>query len=305
MALDCFGIVFQKCVGSAKGTTTRLGLPDTEITCGCNPDEYLLPVFAEETTKTNENWNDISSFAFESGLDDDVVVYELEQFCGSWESKEIITNNNLGVWNEKGFNPAMPNMSTFTVEWFNVLRDYGVGKYRIKTEINGSDSFYSHVFNLRIYNSNLINGTVRFDWEMQGKWGADNGTELFDFGSESVSDSIRVHGSFGYKKNEYEKTEVQYQTGVIKRTREEAIKNYLFESGVLPFTVHNIISDFAVLSDTLKVTDFNEINSEAPFVELPIAINSGYDPTYYSGLKKAKVEVSFRLRTQNNYRKLC
>lgn len=304
--LICFGTVFQKCFGASKGETQRINLPSIDPKCGCNPDEYFIPVFAESPTKTSSELNDLSSFFFETGLDDDVVVYELEKFeCGVWTSKQIITDSSLGLWNDKGFNSAMENMTTLTIEWFNVLSSYSFGKYRIKTDVNASDVFYSHIYELKVYNESNAFGTVRFDWDMTGKWGADNGTELFDFGTQSVPNSIRVQGQFGFKTVDYEKTEVQYQTGLIKRTREEKIKNYTFESGLIANTVHDVLSDFAFLSDTLKVSDFNAINNSPNIANLPIGINSNYAPTYYSGIDKSRVEVQFQLRTQNGYRKLC
>ena len=270
---------------------------------GCCND-FVIKVLADSTG--NVLSNDISGF-YE--LFDPVVTgvsMALQQYNGSsWVTKATLTDNTYGIcYPFGGFqNSAGQNLVGYQINWANVISAIGTGSFRIQMTITvpviGNQTLTSNEYCLQTYSPLLADGTVRLEWWNSGQIGDSvNDTNVRDFGSQSLYNSLRVRGYFGYPSSDYKTDETQLNNGQILFVEDEQTPIFSMELVMLPAFMHDILRTDFMQADSMCVTDYNKLNP-INYAQKFLRKDSGYKPKW-NILQSELASVELTFRQQNN-----
>lgn len=153
----------------------------------------------------------------------------------------------------------------------------------------------SEVFDLKRFNCVVADKTVKFENTLSGKIGSiTTAGKVFDLNGIKIYDSIRFNGFFGKEKPKYDEIILEYQTGLIERVRDEVLQNYTLESELIPKWLHDRFKTYALMSDTLLVSDYNMNNSDYNIKQRMVVKEGTYDAEYYKGNIQLSIKVGFK-----------
>ena len=272
----------------------------------CCEDCLVLPAFAElGAEQTDPLKNDFYTAMFRAPVfSTATITLERYEDCEEWATVALLNEDDTyGTY----YPPAIELFSLrkhivngFTVDWFKVLNSLGPGHYRIKGTV-GSTTYITLPFKLREWSVYGVDGTVRFDWTYKGEQADMNNYQVRTYyGSTGFPAMIRVLGRFGKMTLGYEPTDRDLNTGKTERVRVDITPKYVFGSGRLYYTVHELLGFNAFIADDLKVTDFNVRTQYYDIIQLPVRIAGGYDPNYaHANRKIFEVSVEFQHKNWN------
>jgi hypothetical protein len=291
-----------------------LDLPDFSQPSCC----YELPVFAELVFTKKFNNDKSSVIWFYSGAFS-AVDLELEQNTGSgWSKVADLNDNTYGTFFAFGFfeNNQQEKAVGYLIDWSKVLTLEGVAQYRVKTvetSLFGAANQLSFEWTLQIYRPDVVNGTTRLSWFMNGITGdPEDDQRVRDFGSLDWFNEIRLRNSlFWATTSEYEKDYVQFQNGQRVWIQDERERSYQFELNQAPNYIHELLSGEVFQADTIIITDFNADNPalkkdcSPEMLEKQVKLSSSYEPNWNFRTKLASVELTFINEFKNFMRKRC
>jgi len=253
--------------------------------------------------------NDTSSFLFDRDLPADDWSFTLEKYSAAWLPMDSLNSSSIycSFYDWAKYNTTK-EFKGINVIWQMVLTDFGEGFYRIKAERSGLGTtvWYSEMYCLKTYTDANADGSVRFDWYLNGtQSGVNNRKIRVDYGNINWFDSIRVRGMFGFQTDELELTEVKYETGYLKNIKDQVIVKYLFKSGLLNYRTHETLRYNAFLSEKLKATDYCLLNDNPEYQNIEVKYESGYAPDFLVYNKNSRVEVGFKDRYDTTGRQIC
>jgi len=266
---------------------------------GCCSD-FALNVLADNTGIGLQN--DMSGFY---NLFDPVVsavtMTLYKWVSGSWVSQTTLTDNTYGICYPYGSyqNNAGQNLVGYQVAWSSVLSSFGAGSYKITMAatipIIGNQNYDSAEYCLNTYSPLAADGTVRLEYWLSGSIGDISNDQLVrDFGSNSLYDSLRLPGYFGYPKATYKDEDIEYETGKREFVEDEQIPIYKLKLKPVAFFIHEILRTNFMQADTMAVTDYNSRNNGI-YVQKYVRKNSGYEPKWYPlQANLATVELEFK-----------
>lgn len=252
---------------------------------------------------------DVNSFLIELPLGSTCTIY-LQEYTTSWVTIATLNNVTYGKFYNFGDAPfTLANYIGFRINWSSVYNVFGEGKYRIQfaTFVLKQDKLYnSEPFCLNTYSCEAVNKTVLFTNYLQGRIGScDNEAKLFNMYDSDWTDSIRFKGIFGYETTEYERINIEYETGAIVKVRDEAVQKFQLKTGRLPKWLHDRFKTYGLMADRLYVTDYNKNNSDYNISMKRIVADGGYAPEYKIKSRLARVTVDFKEGIQNVIKSLC
>lgn len=304
-----------------------------------NDEQFTLPVFAQ-VSGSDLYFNDQNSWLFELPLSGTQTIdFFLDKLIGNvWVNQTSLINNNFGIFYSLPKNCSVgqlnctvlcptKNWTGYLLYWQNVLNAFGEGVYRFRvnyTVYTRSFCFASPPFCLKEFDCFLANRTTKFEsYYFGGRFGSVNkkycGGKFWDFccvgrtDNPSTSpinwyDSIRIYGFLGREDKEYERVQIKYQTGVVNKIRDEAIRKFKwknfgnFSSNMgtgLPFWFHDRFSVYGLMSPKLLVSDYNLNNSQYELKRYCVIADSNYTPEYKGFSRYSSVELQFK--SQNQY----
>lgn len=329
------------------GSTNFTSSADSTV-CDCRRNNYgadyvtddtqwTIPAFAS-TTDTNQLFNDKNAWLLKYPGSYNAVSagdFKLQRYSsGIWTTVATLNSTTYGTpyhntWSPKGTACTNSNYCGFLLDWRKVLIGLGEGTYRFSVS-GGYTSTYPYCmssppFCLQEYTCIGTDGTVRFEANYSGgnmgsietqglSWSLccryiSSGQILFS--SISWYDAVRFYGYFGDKKYPHEKEQIKYQTGVIKKVRDEIIPTYSLKIGGggsrmnAPMWLLDRFQ-YAITSDKLLVSDYNLNNSNYNIKRLWVVIDSAIEPSYHPYTRYMKVLTStFKEGTQYTYRDRC
>jgi len=173
--------------------------------------------------------------------------------------------------------------------------------------------FVSEPFFVRAFNCEQADGTVKFEASLTGKIGDIKQDYLvYDLSGITLYDSIRVPGIFGYETiPKYLEVNLEYgqpSLGKIERVRDEAIQQFEFHGFPMPKYLHDRLGVYGLMADTLKVSDYNKVNSDWDIKQVGIVKSGAYEPQYYDdkSLRRfGKVKALFTRNPSAVIKSLC
>lgn len=254
------------------------------------------------------------------------VAITLEKCTGqnTWTAQGNVSGGNIyGFSYALGSVSGHPNYAGCLISWARVLYLHGAGIYRIKfvsTMRSLTDCQVTEEFQLMPFDCRRAEFTVKFEAYLQGKIGdVHKQGRVFDLcgmttnfvgglKGAGVYDSVRLPGFFGYEKiKEYLEVMVEWQTGLQERVKDEAIQSFMFMSGYFKKDWHDRLKVYALMADTLLVSDYNINNSDYNIDKLAIVKAGNYEPVYQDKNRRriSKVVVEFKAGTQQIIKSLC
>lgn len=251
-------------------------------------------------------------------------------------------NNNMGT-NKYPFYNGWPfinaigtctdyNYQGYLIDWRKVLIAFGEGTYRFSVtgHIYGSTGqgqdycFKTPSFCLQEWDCYKADGTARFlatyaggnfgsvteqgvSWQLCCPGVPGNGstppTAAIPIGWQ---DAVRFPAFFGYQYMDYQVTQVKFQTGQIKKVRDEALKKFTLKTNQLPKWLLDRIAAYALMCDKLFVTDANYNNPDYNIKNLWVVRDSSFKPKWQQESRYAKVlDLAFVEGQQYIYRDRC
>jgi hypothetical protein len=275
--------------------------------------DYINTVFGH-LTDADVYFNDTNTFMFSfdgylSGIYTTTMKIQ-EEVGGVWTDLVTLTDNTYGTYIPYSTYASQPSYAGFIIAWRNILNVYGEGVYRFKVTITGGHAnscAVSEPFCLKTWTCTDAMNTVKFEITLtNGTIGhASNPAILVNLCSITYTDSIRFEGFFGYEKAEYERKNVEYNNGIIYKVRDEVIKKFDLQTGRLPKWVHDRFKAYALMADTLFVSDYNYNNPDYDLKRKGVVCDSGYEPVWVQNSRYARVKVSFKENQQNLIRRRC
>lgn len=296
---------------------------------------FVLPVFADISCP-GDYFNDTNTFIFLYAGNYNAVTngdFALETLSsgtpenGTWVKVATLNNNLLGTV-EYTTGICQINYCGFIISWYNVLTTLGEGIYRftVNGSYNGATSsycFFSPPFCLKAFDCKLADGTVKLTTKTCGgtmgsvteqgvSWSLcctplNGGTVPMNpcitsplqpgqTGPGPFNDSLRFPGYFGRETADYQETNIKLATGIVQKTRQEAIKNFLLDSDLLPFWFHQRFYSYGLMADNLYISDYNMNNPNYGYKAFSIIRDSSYAIKYSDNSLRMKKIVGLKLK---------
>lgn len=243
------------------------------------------------------------------------------QRCSSetWSDVATLNDNTYGIYYKLGTIASHKTYAGYAINWGKVVSLQGVGCYRIKmlaypkkgtlqAPAVAKGCLVSPGFELLEWDCSRAHGTVKFEAWMIGKIGSvTTDYKVFDLCGINWYDSIRLKGFFGEQKFKYDSTVLEYQTGMEKIVRDEAIKSFKYYSNYFPKYLHDRFGVYGMMADTLLVSDYNDNNSDYFLLRKQILKAGAYEPVYLdeNGIRRSKVTVDFEAGIQSIIKSIC
>lgn len=271
-----------------------------------------LPVFAS-LSDTDPLKNDRTSFWKPYDNSVTAVVLKLQKCVnGASVTQATISDDTYGTFIDFGTTTAGGKnfIALKSIDWTQILTDFGVGTYRLKTEETNLlasvpvQNQYSFTYKLMAYNADRVNGTVFFTTTNSAILGnINNQKETITF-PDDWTDGIRIPGRFGDNKSDYEEERTRYNDGYLQVLTDDQTESYILETDRLTADVHNYFKTEILQADSIKVTDYNADNANCT-INKYVKRNGEYSPTWAKGALQAKVIVEFGDAYDNQRKRNC
>ena len=138
-----------------------------------NECEFQLPVFAYPSDVSDLYRNDYTSTLVQinNRYKEPKIFLEVQSGCFWDEVAELDSSNTYGVYYTF---ESKPNWIGYKIDWYLVYNLEGVGCYRIRQEYtdiieNTTKIEYGYKYNLRLWNENLADNTVKLTYKINDK----------------------------------------------------------------------------------------------------------------------------------------
>ncbi|HET8839126.1 MAG TPA: hypothetical protein VFM82_09075 [Flavobacteriaceae bacterium] len=275
-----------------------------------NPNEPPELIFKEccythivlADTNSNEDLrNDYSSFFHQRQLPNETVDFVLYKFENDVEYE--LEDGTYGQYFNYEHFQTNPNLKGYLIEWKKVLQELGEGGYKIikRQNIAGIDiETSSFVFTLRRYSASLANGTTRMDIIMDG-FLEKNQTKFIGTGWKN---SIRIKGFFGNREPQLEQDNLIDRNYKKNQISSKQTNEYKFQTGLVPDCVTDEIFDFFLLSDNIKITDYNLNNHSYNYKKYWVNYEKNEGTTYGNHTRKARLNLTFSDKVVNRINRM-
>lgn len=215
--------------------------------------DYIEDAFILSSDETNAYKNDYRSIMV--NLRDATSSYEFVLIDSSGV-ETILIDNTYGELFDTGFNTVQPLLAGYRIEWFKVWENLGYGQYTIKvsqTDFGNTVSKESHVFRLTEFSELASENSVKIETAQTGM--ILNGQ---DFGGIAGGwrDMLRVNGTFGSPKPQYEISRLSDSSRIRVGVQTETFNKYTFTAEMLPSQIGNKLMQQDLLTDKIFISNY-------------------------------------------------
>ena len=254
---------------------------------------FELKILAS-STETDNHKNDFTSFYHKLQTNSDSVTFILVRLSDN--SEYTLTGGTYGTLNTSN------NLTTFRLEWKQVLQGLGAGPYRIKKEVTTAGvtvDITSNTYSLYEYTAQLADKTVRFDADISGKF------ENLGITFDNYETTMRVPGFFGRPEAQYTTDTLIHSDFSSQQISTSVEREYKFQSNMLPSCITEELLYFTFLADNLKATDYNANNHKYDIIELPIELGDNGGSEYFVYKRDARLNLTFKDKFKNILKRNC
>jgi hypothetical protein len=283
------------CTTEAK--TIILPTEDTVVDfCTCDFDcDYIELALVNPSDETDLYQNDYRSFLI--NLKDASSTFEFK-LIASDGTEYVLNDNTYGEFFNKGFNTTQPLKAGYRLDWFKVYDSIGADIYTIRvsqTDFSNTVTKDSHKFRLIPFNEIASNKTVKMEIVQRGA--ILNGE---DYGGMSWGNMIRVSGTFGSPKDQYDINRLQDSNYNDIDVQIKQFKEYTLQTELLPSSIGKWLTDTAVMTDDILIS-VNDVFNYDQYRRLAVTFTGDIEtPDDYS----RNVNKSFTIRFKDKVEKL-
>lgn len=240
--------------------------------------------------------NDKTTFAFIRTIPSDTGLLSL------WKNGDKvadITNNTYGEWTSSYTDN--PQQYSFIADWDKIYQAEGVGKYQIRnsyTSLGVSDTYYSRIFELSLYNDRDADGWVKFDWFQEG----DILRSPFKFNTRLLF-SFKMKGHFLLQAPETIKDGYENNERDVALFRTEQKNKFLFNSKFVNEADFYLINENLALANVVTVTDFNLFGTNYKEKDLSFVSISNIEDNVNT--RKVNISMTFEDARQDLIKDIC
>jgi hypothetical protein len=241
--------------------------------CGCVP---FLTLF--DATDTDRYKNDINS-AWEIGEN---VTFELKK-------NGIVTN----------YTPTavqFPNQTDAyytTIEWRDVFFLDGIGCFELYITSNYaglSETKLWGKYQLVPYSIGVASGTVR----LFSHFNDVNSSIGIDFTNAFVKDTLRLKGKFGFWNPLTEVDNIQYTDAERTKVKREDVTEYELRIDLHTECYIERLRFHLLSENACYITDHNADNYTYSYLDFPVIVKEGFNPTWIEGTREVKGVAKFQ-----------
>jgi hypothetical protein len=213
----------------------------TPIVC----DDMEVWLVLAQATVTDDTLSDRTSLLYNIPQAGANEKFYLDKLCGQLWVEQVQLSNTHGTLFPEGFDADCPLFVGFQADWSKIMNLFGVGLFRIRTELDSfgsTNTFYSQIYFVQAYSKERANHTIRLDWNLRGTHPRQDGVVgEIDYCKMDFYESIRVWGDITYDGDDFEEENIKYPTGYVSYTDQEDIPNYNLSTLSLPEWQRDII----------------------------------------------------------------
>lgn len=257
---------------------------------------YTHVVLASSTDSDNYK-NDFSGFWHQRQVNNETCDFVLIDMVNS--NEYTLNNDTYGTFKDFGSIDEQPSLKTFVLEWRKVLIDLGVGVYKVvkRQNVVGIDVEQEYlVYNLYEYSTSKADKTFRMDVTMKGLLDKYN----VDFTGSDFKTSIRVGGFFGRGDFSLEEDNLIDRNYVKNQISIKQTNQYKLQTDLVPYCITREIKDFMLLSDDIKMNDYNLNNHSYEYKSFPVKFDNNEGTGYFAESRKAILNLVFNDKVVNN-----
>lgn len=254
-----------------------------------------------DVNSSNDLRNDFSSFFHQRQVSSESVDFVLYKF--ETDKEFDLNDGTYGQYFNYGELETNQDLKGYLVEWKKVLQELGEGGYKVikRQNIAGiAMETSSFVFTLRQYSDVLANGTVRMDVVMDGFLEKNK----IKFIGTGWRNSIRVKGFFGNREPQLEQDNLVDRNYRKNQISTKQTNEYKFQTGLIPDCVTDEIFDFFLLSNSIKITDYNLNNHSYNYKKYAVSYEQNEGTTYGNHTRKARLNLSFSDKVINRINRM-
>lgn len=241
--------------------------------------------------------NDFSGFYHKRQISSETCKFVLIDMSDG--SEYDLDNGTYGTFKNFGSISAQPDLTTFVLDWRLVLMDLGVGSYKVVKRVNlvgiAVEIEYL-VYNLAEYSTSNANGTARIDVTMSGLLEKQN----IDFTGSDFADSLRVPGFFGRREPKWEEDNLIDRNYKKNQISMKQTNEYKFQTNLVPDCITEVIYDFMLFSDDIRLNDYNLNNHSYKLKNFAVKLANNEGTGYVVTSRKARLNLVFNDKTVNN-----
>ena len=254
---------------------------------------------------TNPYHNDFTSVFYKRQTPADTVTYQL---IGVSTGTTALVDGVHGTLYAFG-GTEQPDLSYFRVEWRDVLNALGEDIYKIRMVLSIAGVAFdidTFSYDLRQWNVDLANGTVRIDSKQNGKLVKIN----TDFKNTNYQNSLRFRGFFGNPTSNFEQDNVVfsekngYQYFDDQITMSNAY-DYVFKAYNVPECLARVLYNELIWGNELFISDYNKNNHSYLYELQPVIFSEDNNPTYRSQSRLIDINMVFSDRTKDKRKTNC
>lgn len=245
--------------------------------------------------------NDFNSFFHKRQLDNETCTFELLDNIGGVYT---INDNTYGDFVDFGGHSTQEDLTTFRLEWRNVLNLLGAGTYRVRKNINIAGIAFEEVsnsFNLKEFSVDVADKTIRIDAVLDG--------ELVHYGvnfkGTGFEQSLRIRGYFGNRNPKFEQDNIILRNYKAVQISMSQINEYQFQTNFIPVCITEELYDFILFGDELYISDYNKANHSYIYNRFAVELESNKGAKYYPNSRVANIELTFVDRIKNKRKLNC
>ena len=252
-------------------------------------------------TDSDSYYNDFTTVFFKQPTPNDTVTFQL---VGASTGTTVLVDGTHGVEYPLG-SAAQPDLSYFKVEWRKILSVLGEDVYTIRkvatfggVAIN-VDSIVT--YDLRHFNVDIADNTVRLDWTMDGKLTALDA----NFKNTGYENSVRLRGFFGDRKSVIEQNNLLYNSKDGQNYYQGQINmalsyEYAFQAYNVPECALRVLYAEGIFANNFYANDYNKNNHSYLYDRFPVILNDDNGLEYPIFGRGANVSLTFSDRSKNN-----
>jgi hypothetical protein len=253
------------------------------------------------TTSGRLEYNDFNGFYFKRQMALDSCLFVLVDSSGT---EYDLDDNTYGEFKDFGDYVTQPDLTTYRVDWRNVLNTLGEGRYQVKKEMSIAGipfTEYSNTFNLVEFSNDVADKMVRIDCVMNGKL-----VHLdVDFKGTDFRTSLRTMGYFGNRDPKYTQDNLVNRSYIAKQISMSQDNEYQYQTGLLPVCITEELYDFILFGNELYANDYNKANHDYGFLRFPVEFKGNKGAKYYPNSRNSRVNLTFSDRKKDKRKVNC
>ena len=124
-----------------------------------------------------------------------------------------------------------------------------------------------------------------------------------NFEGSGFETSLRVPGFFGSRNPKFEEDNLVNRDYVKRQISIKQTNEYKFQTNFIPVCLTSEIFDFLLMSDDIRVSDYNLNNHSYGYRFTAVSIEENAEPTYLPQTRKAQLNVTFSDKIVNKIRR--